>query len=159
MLSSLSNEVVLRILNFCWQDVWDLAPELLVCKSWCHNFILPAVPRMISFTEPNLDRIGLRINEESEERLIQAHPDDLFLMDMDVYRQVVRFQLYAHRLLSSSMQRELDLLVEFLLRTIHESFVRWRPLVYREIFEEESLGEMKKPGEGDQFVTSSIFGV
>ena len=99
---------------------------------------------MISSTQPNLDRIGLRINERREERLIQAHPDDLFLMDMDVYRQVVRFQLYAHRLLSNSMQRELDLLVDFLLRTMHESFVRWRPLVCREILKEISQGEMRE---------------
>ena len=115
-----------------------------MCKSWCYNFILPAVPGMISSTQPNLDRIGLRINERREERLIQAHPEEPSPTDMDVYRQVVRFQLYAHALLSSSMPRELDLLVEFLLRAIHESFIRWRSLVCREILEEESLGEMKE---------------
>ena len=155
----LSGEVVSRILEFTWVHVGDLAPQLLVSKGcWCNNIILPTVPEMILRTSPNLDKLGVAFSKQREDRLIQAHQRDHdVLLDLAVYRQVVRLQICWARMFAGGDRIILDLLVDNLLRTLHASFVRWRPLVVRKALEEmgapeaETLGEMTPPSKINNF--------
>ena len=140
---TLSLEIVTHILHYTWVDVWDLALQLLVSRDWCNRIIVPAVPRMLCLTSPNLGRLHeFRVRPQREERLIQAacseeiHP----LLDLVVFRQVVRLQIYwSSRPYVNEHTVSTDLLASELLATIHDDFKWWAPRVIQEVL--ASMGD------------------
>ena len=151
----LSIEVTSRILQYTWQSFGDMGSQLLVCTCWCKEIILVAVPDQLLITILNLNKFPRASTRASRFRRvpkwIQIPWRECGWMNFRVFRQVQRLTQGWSLIFEHEDHIPLDLIVEGLLRTIHTSFVRWRPVVVRKTLESmghatsESLGIMSPP--------------